>query len=181
MLKTCNWFSRENAKSTNAKGRGEWGWLQKAIGSCLCLNNRMPGAPSTPLPVHSETNLKQLPMSANIISEKSQGEKPFKYEELETGQEIYSIFSKKKPSREKLRRGFNWIACYLDCKGSHKTAADRVSHNFSKRSEVSEHLFILWFLEWVTLRKWPIFKNLKANTPKLRNILSIIPTQNSPK
>lgn len=108
----------------------------------------MPEAPSTPLPVHLETNLKQLPVSANIISEKSQGgKKPFKSEELETGQEIYSIFSKKKLSREKLRRGFNWMVCYLDCKESHKTAADRVSYNSSKRPEASEHLLIPWFLE----------------------------------
>lgn len=60
------------------------------------------------LPVHLETNPKQLPMSANIISEKSRREgqgETFKSEELETGQEIYSIFSKKKPSIEKLRRG----------------------------------------------------------------------------
>lgn len=110
----------------------------------------MPGAPSTSLPIHLETNLKQLPVSANIISEKSRrggGGGAFKSEELETGQEIYSIFSKKKLSREKLRRGFNWIVCYLDCKESHKTAADGVSHNSSKRPETSEHLLILWFLE----------------------------------
>lgn len=119
-LETCRINSEEIVMDFQGKiqrGEEETG-SSKPLGSCLFPNNKMPKAPSTPF--HLATNLKQLPLSANIISEKSQEKKTFKFEGLETGQEIYSIFSKQRPSKEKLRRGLNWIVSYLDSKGATK-------------------------------------------------------------
>lgn len=56
----------------------------------------------------------------------------FKSEELEMGQEIYSIFSKQRPNKEKLRRGLSCIVCHLNYNRGHYMAADRANDDLSK-------------------------------------------------